>query len=112
MSTRAVVKIYDEEGKALCTVYKHWDGYPEGMLPLLDEFAKKIIVNGIPGDLENASYIANGMGCLAAQIIEALKQKVGDVYIVHNDADVWQEYEYIFKFDGYDKPPKFEVKKV
>lgn len=35
MATRATIKI---EGVTFARVYKHYDGYPEGMLPWLEEF--------------------------------------------------------------------------
>ena len=30
MSTRALAHVYDENDKVLVTIYKHWDGYPDG----------------------------------------------------------------------------------
>ena len=46
MSTRAqiVVEFKDEDSKTKiyeCIVYKHSDGYPKGVLPFLEEFAKQ-----------------------------------------------------------------------
>jgi hypothetical protein len=37
MATRAVIKI---EGVDYASIYKHYDGYPEGMLPWLKDFNK------------------------------------------------------------------------
>lgn len=37
MATRATVSI---EGVGFAKVYKHWYGYPEGMLPFLEKFNK------------------------------------------------------------------------
>ena len=35
MATRCTIKV---EGIKFCKVYKHWDGYPEHMLPWLEAF--------------------------------------------------------------------------
>ena len=38
---------------------------------------------------------ANGMGCLAAQLIANFKTEVGNIYLYEADArDCWQDYEY------------------
>lgn len=38
MATRATIKV---EGVNYCKIYKHWDGYPEHMLPWLEVFNKQ-----------------------------------------------------------------------
>lgn len=82
MSTNATVTIFDEfNDEPICTIYKHWDGYYAGgfgedVRKFVSEFN---VVNGIGAQ---EGKIANGMGCLAAQIIAHFKVSVGDVYMV------------------------------
>jgi len=38
MSTNAVTRFSDENGKTVAAVYTHWDGYPSNMLPLFERF--------------------------------------------------------------------------
>jgi hypothetical protein len=90
MSTRAKIRFVErEEGvtfsehpgvdKTQIEIYKHYDGYPSGLgvnlAKFLDEFT---VVDGLGQD----NYkIANGLGCLAAQYVEAFKQVPGDIYL-------------------------------
>jgi len=96
MSTRALIRIFDEEVE-ICTIYKHTDGYPDpphGLGHKLQEFLKDFTVTC--GITDYNSKTANGMDCLAAQIISYLKEGVGDVYIkTPGTKDVWEEYTYI-----------------
>ena len=93
MSTRSLTRIWDKD-KILVTVYKHYDGYPEGygleLAKFLDGYK---IVNGIPLTHENEK-LANGMGCFAAQFIAYFKQEVGDIYIEHHNTSLGEEYIY------------------
>jgi len=126
MSTGAVISFYETtlpegEQKHLVTINKHWDGYPDdqgvGMkLAMLLTSGK--LVNGISvGDRLHTVW--NGAGCLAAAFIKKIKDKVGDVYIVPEDAMVGQEYTYIVRVyadlshrvdvhEGYDVKPSAE----
>ena len=92
MGTRALLHIKDGEN-ALLTIYRQYDGYPEGMGEDIKNIAGHLeIVNGF-SDRENK---ANGMGCLAAQIVAGLKNDVGNVYIYPAGvSDVWEEYTYV-----------------
>lgn len=92
MSTRSLTHIH-EDGKILLTFYRHMDGYPEGHGKELCEFLKDMtVVNGIG---MNRSKIANGIGCLAAQIIKHFKDDVGNVYIYPaGSSDCGEEYVY------------------
>ena len=52
----------------------------------------KNLVNGFG---EQNSFEANGMGCLAAQLIVQLKHGVGGIYIYPvSSTDCFQDYEY------------------
>jgi len=101
MSTRALAKIYDDSGeKVLVTIYKHWDGYPEGFGAELELICNGYtLVNGI--GLDSKYVVANGMPCFAATLIKELKREAGDVYVYPPDTSgMWAEYIYHIKPDG------------
>jgi hypothetical protein len=99
MSTRALAKVYNEDGKILVTIYKHWDGYPDGFGADLEKFAAQFtLVNGLNSG--QPEIVANGMGCFAAFLVQYLKKEAGDVYIYPPEAsDCWEEYIYHIKPD-------------
>jgi len=121
MATRAIVRVYNEDNRPLCTIYKHWDGYPEGLGETLREFLSgRKVVNGIPGwgatvrSVAEAP-IANTMAGLAAQLICFLKSEspVGDVYVYPpNYSDVGEEYVYHVRFAGLGKEAQLEIEEV
>jgi hypothetical protein len=100
MGTRSLTHIKDdvwEEGetpKTIVTIYRQMDGYPEGLGAELAEFlAPFTIVNGFGGG--DPTPVANGMGCLAAQVVAHLKDGVGSVYLYPPDSeDCGEEYVY------------------
>ena len=85
MGTRSNTVIYDEyhgNGSAveILNLYRQHDGYVEGHGAELVAFLEPMtIVNGITTGLTN---IANGSGCLAAQLVAHFKKRVGDFYIM------------------------------
>lgn len=101
MSTRALIDILDADGVCITTIYKHMDGYPSdpGVGDTLKEFVKLIkIVNGF----STTRNVANGMECLAAQVIAHLKDGPGDVYVYPpGTRDMGEEFIYtIQELDG------------
>lgn len=81
MGTRSVTTIFDEKNKPLVSFYRQFDGYYEGHGEELQEFLKEItIVNGFGASTPKKS--ANGMQCLAAQLIAHFKRGIGNIYIV------------------------------
>ena len=99
MGTRALVRVFDEGREILC-LYKQFDGYPEGLGKNLAEFvSSKQITNGVRGD---GAGTANGMGCLAGQILTHLKDGcVGSVYVYPpGSSDCGEEYEYHVRGPG------------
>lgn len=98
MSTRSLTRIIDNEfdtNELLCVIYRQFDGYPEVHGAELKEFLKdKTIVNGISATLDKNKYLANGAGCLAAQLIAHLKDGVGNIYIEQPSLETTQEYVY------------------
>lgn len=98
MGTRSLTHI-KKDGETLLTFYRQYDGYPEGMGVDLAEFLDGFeVVNGYG---ERKPKLANGMGCLAAQLIKELKDDVGNVYIFAADSeDCGEEYTYTIELDS------------
>lgn len=92
MGTRCLTFVYDGD-KPVINMYRQFDGYPSGHGFELAEFLEGFeIVNGF-GEVK--PKLANGMGCLAAQMIAHFKKSVGGFYIHPvTDTDCWQDYEY------------------
>ena len=102
MATRATIHIAKrEEGVSfsekppytIVDIYHHWDGYPEGLGVTLASYLEDMkIVNGLGRDDEN---VANGLGCLAAQLIAEIKDGPGNVSIIGPDESYgYIEFEY------------------
>ena len=102
MSTRALVRFVDEKDEVTTVIYKHYDGYPEDFgLDLATFLSDMTIVNGI--SLKENRRIANGIECLAAQVVAFFKQGVGDVYIYSSNtlaSNTGAEYVYTVKDKG------------
>jgi hypothetical protein len=100
MGTRSTIKIHNggKNSDVLVTLYKQFDGYFDGLGEELKSFLEDIhLVNGF--SMNEKRKIANGMGCLAAQLIVHFKQGVGGVYVT-TEGDS-QEYNYqIYEKDG------------
>lgn len=93
MSTCSLTFVKDDTNRVVMNMYRQCDGYPSGLGAELYEFLKDIkMVNGIvPG----SEKIANGAGCLAAQIVAHFKDGPGGVYLHHpSSKDCGQDYEY------------------
>ena len=92
MGTRCLTFVYDGDVPVI-NVYRQFDGYPSGHGHELAQFLNsKKLVNGYT---DKNSAEANGMGCLAAQLIVQLKHGVGGIYIYPvASTDCFQDYEY------------------
>lgn len=93
MGTRSNIRVYDEYASetALVNIYQQYDGYRAGVGNSLMKFLDgMVIVNGLGQD--TPEKIANGMGCLAAQLVSHYKIGVGGTYLVPLDQD--EEYTY------------------
>jgi hypothetical protein len=117
MGTRSVTIVMDDDGdKELCRIYRQYDGYPEGHGRDLTKLCDVEITNGIRGDGKGT---ANGMGCLAAQIVMGLKQAVkhykglvdgrptydtnnhvGNIYLESPGGEIGDWVEYIYTVRG------------
>jgi len=84
MGTRSltVITYHDTEEdkfKDIVVMYRQMDGYPEGLGSELKSFLEGFkIVNGFNTESGKA---ANGMECLAAQLIAHFKDGIGSVYL-------------------------------
>jgi hypothetical protein len=95
MGTRAVVKVFNEDGNHLVSLYFQFDGYLSGVGEDLATFlSNKTVINGYALD-QTSERFANGMGCLAAQIVAHFKEEIGGVYIC--EADDTEYYTYIVR---------------
>lgn len=94
MGTRSLTFVKDDTNRVLLNMYRQCDGYPSGIGTELYEFLKDIrMVNGI--SMNDGDKIANGAGCLAAQIVPHFKDGPGGVCLHHpSSKDCGQEYEY------------------
>jgi len=93
MGTRSLTFVYDGDVPVI-NIYRQYDGYPSGHGHELAQFLdSKTLVNGYG---EQNSMEANGMSCLAAQLVVQLKHGVGGIYIYAPmvGRDHWQDYEY------------------
>ena len=93
MGTRALTFVYEGD-KPLVNLYRQYDGYPTGHGAELAQFLSEFhITNGISSG--ETRRTANGMGCLAAQVVAFFKDSVGGFYIHSVDAtECGQDYEY------------------
>ena len=96
MGTHSLTFVHDgDNAKPFVCMCRQMDGYPSGHGHglALQQFLKPIrMINGIGSDSE---HIANGAGCLAAQMIAHFKDGPGGIYVyAPTTKDAWQEYEY------------------
>lgn len=93
MGTRSLTIIKDEE-KEIVVIYRQFDGYPEGHGTELADFLSGFtIVNGYG---EVRGKMANGAGCLAAQLVQHLKDGIGNIYLhPAGTRDCWEDYIYV-----------------
>jgi hypothetical protein len=93
MGTRSLTFVYDEYNDPIINLYRQYDGYPSGHGVELAGFLVPFKVgNGIGGETTN---FANGMGCLAAQIVANFKDGAGQFYLYSvTQTDLGQDYEY------------------
>jgi hypothetical protein len=113
MGTRSLTYVYDDNNDPIICMYRQFDGYPTGHGSELAHFLLPFkIVNGISGGAEMGK-VANGMSCLAAQLVGYFKTDVGNIYLYSPrlKIDAMQEYEYhvtentvTVKLSGYGEP--------
>ena len=104
MGTRSKTSFIEKRGEKLThlvSVYQQYDGYIEGVGHHLASYIlDKQICNGIRLG-RDTSKLANGFGCLIAQIIRDFKEDVGGLYIIEEDEIQEYNYEIVFDSDLY-----------
>ena len=93
MGTRSLTRVF-EDGQQVVNMYRQFDGYPSGHgKELFDFLDGLVVVNGLSGGPDKR--IANGAGCLAAQLVSHFKTEPGGIYLVTGSpGNHGQEYEY------------------
>lgn len=78
----------------IVTMYRQYDGYPEGHgLELAEFLAGGKMVNGI--SMNENGLVFNGMDCLAAQAVAHFKNGAGGIYLQRGGTiNLWEEYRY------------------
>ena len=104
MGTRSLTIVEDAQGRGIVTMYRQMDGYPSGHGQDIADFLKDIcMINGFSMEQDQPGKFANGMGCLAAQIVSHFKTDVGGIYLQPTEQnDIEEDYVYIIspKSDG------------
>ena len=112
MGTRSLTIFNNEwDNEEIVVLYRQYDGYPTGHgRDLLNFLNNMKIVNGMNSKNEKLK-IANGMGCLSAQVIAYLKEAPGDFYL-HSAGtrDIGEEFIYTLYFKN--KELKIKVQDV
>lgn len=96
MGTRSLTIIKDSADVEICVIYRQFDGYLEGGhgQDLAEFLADMRIVNGYQME-DKTGEAANGMSCLAAQIVRKLKDGIGGIYIyAAGTRDTGEDYTY------------------
>lgn len=101
MGTRSLTRVKDDAGNIILTMYRQMDGYVEGghgdeLVAFLEGM---VITNEITlGNQPEKS--ANGIECLAAQLVAHFKTGVGSIYLYPSDS-LDEEFNYTIELvDG------------
>ncbi len=101
MGTHSITYIHEkgEKSPVITAIYRHYDGYFSGMGADLKKFLEGFnIVNGL--GMQNPEKTANGMNCLAAQIIAHFKTEPGGIYIYRPNAEKEEFCYHVFMENG------------
>lgn len=97
------IYIFNERNEKLVTIFCKEGGDFDVMGVKLKEFLSEYKINKVSTiniSDKNATKEADGMGCLAAQVIAYIKDGVGSVYI--STDNIGPEYNYYIRYiDGY-----------
>lgn len=123
MGTRSLTAFISEwDDSEICTIYRHWDGYPDGYGKELAEWLQGgILVNGLRGNEPKPTF--NGMNRMAAYVVHKLYEAEHDPGLLKPGArDCGEDYVYVIRpasgFDprdlGADKGPveNFEIEVI
>ncbi len=108
MGTRSLTIFSEDGGFEIGVLYRQMDGYPEGHgMELAKLLAGITMVSGLP--IEKPEKLANGMSCLAAQVVAHFKQGPGGFYLCPaGTRKCGEEYTYfVTGIDG--EEPQIEI---
>lgn len=96
MSTGCITVIFDDDDGEIAVLFRHGDGYPEVHGVELAKFlSTRILCSGLGGKIIDGKQWANGMNCLAAQIVAHFKVAPGGFYLYPaNAASIGEMYTY------------------
>lgn len=100
MGTRSLTVVKNDFGEC-CVLYRQYDGYPTGHGMELKQFLVEFeVVSGL--SLKTPKRIANGLDCLAAQLVAHFKKEAGGFYLCPSGTrDCGEEYIYtVYMKDG------------
>ena len=104
MGTRCLTIVKDKDDEDIVTMYRQFDGYPDGhgkeLASFLDGF---FITNGFKEEDKKRAKVANTMGCLAAQLVAHFKNSnpLGNIYLFPNHTESLDcAYTYIVRPEG------------
>jgi hypothetical protein len=102
MGTRSLTVIKDENDEEIVVMYRQMDGYLSGHGKELKEFLDGFyIVNGYTQEDSKSEKAANGMSCLAGQLIAHFKKGIGGFYLEKaGTRDVGEAYVYTVYCDA------------
>lgn len=79
MGTRCLTVFQDDDSREIAVMYRQFDGYLDGHgKDLATLLAGMKMVNGIT---DHSEKVANGMACLAAQVVAHFKKRPGGIYL-------------------------------
>lgn len=108
MGTRSTTLILDESNQPILNMYRQFDGYAKGHGKDMADYLKGMtVINGIGGG-DNTKN-ANGMGCLALQLVCHFKKKIGNFY-ANNLASEKEGYHYTVYLKGDEESVKLHMK--
>lgn len=96
-----------------CVLYKHWDGYINMFGINLLKYLSNINIFNNTNNFNNVNKninVANGVGCLFAQIIAHYKITPGDFYITAPVDDDYMDFKYYIDVDEYNKEIGIKIK--
>ena len=108
MGTRSLTIFKEEDGAEICVMYRQMDGYPAGHGNELSGFLSNMRINGL--SCEGDESVANGMSCLAAQVVSYFKKGAGSFYLYPAETrGAGEDYLYYISGKAGDKEPTIRV---
>lgn len=106
MGTRSAT-LFIDGNQTVCHLYRQYDGYPAGHGVDLARACNVRLCNGFGGE-QTAGKWANGISCLAAQVVARLKTGIGNIYLhgLDENPSDWVEYVYVVTSAGLGQPPR------